>query len=144
MIPFLVPGMSHKWRLHCVIFVSAISVEGTLLFRGHFLDSQGIPRMEAPLYSAVVKISSCRANGTSRWGIIQLGILFGSTVFPFYFPTKVDGGHVLNSCKKFPGPPAQTVRFVSVICKCRITIMITETDYYLWVTLNRSLFLCEL
>ena len=27
---------------------------------------------------AVIKISSCRATGASRWGIQQLGILFGS------------------------------------------------------------------
>ena len=27
---------------------------------------------------AVIKISSCQANDTSRWGIQQLGILFDS------------------------------------------------------------------
>ena len=68
------------------------SIQGTL-----FLIPRASHEWKAPLYSAVVKISSCQANGTSRWGIQQLGILFGSSVFLFYFPTKVDGGHVHNS-----------------------------------------------
>ena len=100
---FLIPRASPEWRLHCTVLSLKFQVVGLM------------------------------ARVQCRWGIQQLGILFGSTVFPSYFPTEVDGGHVHNSCKKFPGPPVLTVRFVSVIYKCHIIIMTTETDYYFWV-----------
>ena len=38
----------------------------------------------------VTKISHCRVNTTSRQGIKQLGISFGSTFF--YFPMQLAGG----------------------------------------------------
>ena len=43
--------------------------------------------MSSGIDRAVTKISPCRENTTSRWGIKQLGIYFGSIFF--YFPLKV-------------------------------------------------------
>ena len=51
---------------------------------------------------AVTKISICRVNTTSRQGIKQLGICFGSIFF--YFPIKVARGHVLSSRGKSSAP----------------------------------------
>ena len=53
-------------------------------------------------HRVVTKISSCRVNITSRWGIKQLGISFGSIFV--YFPMKVARGHIHNSKGKSPAP----------------------------------------
>ena len=55
-------------------------------------------------YSRVVtKISSCWVNTTSRQGIKRVGISFGS-IFFFYFPIKVAGGHSISCQGKSPAP----------------------------------------
>ena len=51
---------------------------------------------------AVTKISSCRVNTTSRLGIKQLGISFGSKFL--FFSYESSWGHVLNSQEKSLGP----------------------------------------
>ena len=50
----------------------------------------------------VTKISSCLVNTTSRRGIKQLGIPFGSILVLFSF--EVAGGHVHSSRGKSPAP----------------------------------------
>ena len=54
------------------------------------------------MYRVVTKISSCRVNTTSRRGIKQLRVSFGS--FFFYFPLKVARGHIHSSRGKSPAP----------------------------------------
>ena len=57
--------------------------------------------------SAVTKISSCRVNTTSRRGIKQLGISFGSIFLPFSYE---------SSRGKYPAPgPKMTAMSVCVV-----------------------------
>ena len=49
---------------------------------------------------AVTKISSCRVNTTSRRGIKQLGISFGSKFL--FFSYEINRGHVLSSRERNP------------------------------------------
>ena len=51
---------------------------------------------------AVTKISSCWVNTTSRQGIKQLGISFGSIFLLFSYETS--RGHVYSSRGKSPAP----------------------------------------
>ena len=46
-----------------------------------------------PYFRAVTKISSRRVNTTSRWGIKQLGISFGSIFLPFSHESSRDHVH---------------------------------------------------
>ena len=50
----------------------------------------------------VTKISSCRVNKATRWGIKQLGFLL--VLFFFSFPMKVGRGHIHSSPGENPGP----------------------------------------
>ena len=51
------------------------------------------------------KISSCRVNTTSRWGIKQLGVSFGSIFLLFSFE-RIAGGYIHGSQGKSPQPSA--------------------------------------
>jgi len=51
---------------------------------------------------AITQISSCQVNTTSRRGITQLGISFGSIFF--YFPMEVAGDYIHGSRRKSPVP----------------------------------------
>ena len=53
------------------------------------------------MHRDVIKISSCRVNTTSRRGIKQLQISFGSIFL--LFPVKAGGSHV-HSSQRNPGP----------------------------------------
>ena len=58
-------------------------------------NSRGSKSFRWCIFRVVTNTSSCRVNTTSKWGIKQLGISFGSIFF--YFPLKVAGGHVRSS-----------------------------------------------
>ena len=57
-------------------------------------------RRENKACRAVTKISSCWVNTTSRRGIKQLGISFGSIFLLFSY--EISRGHVLNSQERNP------------------------------------------
>ena len=81
----------------------------------HFLwpEPQRTDLVFVPQYfevpKALIKISSCRANGTSRRGIQQLGILFDSIFLLFSYKSGWGGGGggvTFIIAMKNPQPPA--------------------------------------
>ena len=63
-----------------------------------------VPKVVTAWRIVVTKISSCQVNTTSRKGMKQLGISFGSILIFFYFPLKVARGHVHGSQGKSLAP----------------------------------------
>ena len=77
---------------------------------------QRIERLQTTqvLLRDVIKISSCQANDTSRQGIQQLGILFGSIFL--LFPYKSRRGSSLQQPGKIPSPqPLMTALLLKML-----------------------------
>ena len=64
-----------------------------------------------PTRAVITKISSCQVNTTSRWGIKQLGISFGSIVLLFSY--EQSWGRILSNREKSPAPNSLMTALIS-------------------------------